>query len=370
MYILELSLDKVKPDGAYHRLKVKVNRDGLQLQARRGYFAPKPENGKTEKYKSGVDKAAIDKTETSKAESSKTEKDTEKDRANVITGSISSEHANPANNVAADTRGSDNKLTTRVLNWAPPIVDAPFHSGVSSTPCVLSDILEQAGARAGELYTSLQSFSAQERIEYQSSDHMGYLQDARTGNFDYVVIFQSTPSGTTVQESRQPKRGSRLLATFTQDIGLPEMALMFLPEIQDDYEMSCEGTAEWNGQRTRIIHFVNRKDKPGHTLSFHDSKGKIFPAKLKGRAWIAVNSGEVLYMETSLLEEIPGTKVRHSYLSISYTPVLFQSRNVRMLLPQTVDAYCDFEDHRTITYHTFTDFMLFSVQTNQAIEKH
>jgi VWFA-related protein len=42
VYLLEFSLDKVKPDGAYHHLKVKVDRPGLQLQSRRGYFAPKP----------------------------------------------------------------------------------------------------------------------------------------------------------------------------------------------------------------------------------------------------------------------------------------------------------------------------------------
>jgi VWFA-related protein len=38
VYVLELALNDVKPDGTYHRLKVKVDRDGLQLQARRGYF--------------------------------------------------------------------------------------------------------------------------------------------------------------------------------------------------------------------------------------------------------------------------------------------------------------------------------------------
>jgi VWFA-related protein len=46
VYVLELSLENVKPDGTYHSLKVKVDRSGLQLQARRGYFAPKQEKRK------------------------------------------------------------------------------------------------------------------------------------------------------------------------------------------------------------------------------------------------------------------------------------------------------------------------------------
>jgi VWFA-related protein len=46
IYVLELSLADVKPNGSYHRLKVKVDRDGVQLQARRGYFVPKPQKAK------------------------------------------------------------------------------------------------------------------------------------------------------------------------------------------------------------------------------------------------------------------------------------------------------------------------------------
>jgi VWFA-related protein len=42
VYLLELSLDHVKPDGAYHHLKVKVDRDQLKVDARRGYVAPQP----------------------------------------------------------------------------------------------------------------------------------------------------------------------------------------------------------------------------------------------------------------------------------------------------------------------------------------
>jgi VWFA-related protein len=46
VYLLEFSLETVKPDGAYHRLKVKVDRDGLKVQARRGYFAPAQQKNK------------------------------------------------------------------------------------------------------------------------------------------------------------------------------------------------------------------------------------------------------------------------------------------------------------------------------------
>lgn len=41
VYLLEMSLQNVMHDGAYHLLKVKVNDDKLKLQARRGYYAPK-----------------------------------------------------------------------------------------------------------------------------------------------------------------------------------------------------------------------------------------------------------------------------------------------------------------------------------------
>lgn len=46
VYVLELSLDDVKPDGDYHRLKVKVDRSGAQVQARHGYYAPPPAKSK------------------------------------------------------------------------------------------------------------------------------------------------------------------------------------------------------------------------------------------------------------------------------------------------------------------------------------
>jgi VWFA-related protein len=46
LYLLEFSAGNVKQNGSYHRLKVKVNQDGLTLQSRKGYFAPKAQEKK------------------------------------------------------------------------------------------------------------------------------------------------------------------------------------------------------------------------------------------------------------------------------------------------------------------------------------
>jgi VWFA-related protein len=46
VYLLELSLQNVKQDGPYHSLKVKVDKEGLTLKARLGYFAPRAAQSK------------------------------------------------------------------------------------------------------------------------------------------------------------------------------------------------------------------------------------------------------------------------------------------------------------------------------------
>jgi VWFA-related protein len=40
VYLLELPLEGIRPDGTWHRLSVKTSRTGAHLQARQGYFAP------------------------------------------------------------------------------------------------------------------------------------------------------------------------------------------------------------------------------------------------------------------------------------------------------------------------------------------
>jgi VWFA-related protein len=366
IYILEFSLGNVKRDGAYHRLQVKLDQGGLKIQARRGYFAPNPD--KEIARSTAVAAPAVPQT-TAGAISPLAPSPAQPPPAASANAAAPPVASTPAPRKRKDEEKAPNN---KDLFWYPPNIDAPLRSLSSSPPCPLSTVLEHAGARADDLVRNLQNFTAQEKIEYRIIGSMAHLLEQGEGAFDYTVVFKQQPQGLAVEEARMPERGSRAIPASGQDIGLPELALIFLSNFQDDYEMKCEGAAEWNGKPTWVIHFQQRKEREGHTASF-SAKGVVHPAKLKGRAWIAQDSsddsGELVHLETSLMEPVPAANVRFMYLSIDYAPVQFRTQNVKVWLPQAANAYGDFGDHRTIVSHTFTNFLLFSVQTDQVIEK-
>ena len=49
VYVLEFATDGVKANGAYHQLKVNVDRTGVQVQARKGYVARRDERTRAKK---------------------------------------------------------------------------------------------------------------------------------------------------------------------------------------------------------------------------------------------------------------------------------------------------------------------------------
>jgi hypothetical protein len=95
------------------------------------------------------------------------------------------------------------------------------------------------------------------------------------------------------------------------DKGLPALALIFYPALQTDYEMSCDGFSEWKERPAWIVHFRQIKGKRPRTLTMdtaaevgapNRTTTELRPLRLKGRAWIAVDSGQVMHLETNLVD--------------------------------------------------------------------
>lgn len=255
------------------------------------------------------------------------------------------------------------------LHWDPPNVDGLVPSLSATPPCSLTDVLKLAGERATELVTHLQNFNAQERIRYSQTDELGMPEVVRDAKFDYLVDFGEISAVPKVHETRTPLASPADASLgATADRGLAILALIFYPALQDDYDMRCEGYSQWNGQPAWVIYFRQSKAKHVRTFGIRTS-AQTYPISLKGRAWIAADSGQVMHLETNMMHGIAAIGLQGGAVSVDYAPVKFHTQDVEIWLPQSAVAYSDYGRRRMIFGHTFSDFQLFSVQTQQVIEK-
>jgi VWFA-related protein len=260
------------------------------------------------------------------------------------------------------------KESASALDWDPPQVDAPVPSISATQPCALPDVLKQAGARAEELVKHLQNFDAHEQIRFEQTDPQGVMEKSMAAKFDYLVDF-GEQSRHKLHETRTllPGTADRDLSALV-DMGLPAFAMIFNPALQSDYEMRCEGLSQWNNQPAWVVYFAQSKGKRPRTVSMGTAMN-VYPVSLKGRAWIAADWGQIMHLETNLVEGIVVLQLRANAVSVDYAPVKFQSQNAEVWLPQSAVVYTEYYQRRTIIRHTFSDFQLFSVRTQQVIEK-
>lgn len=62
------------------------------------------------------------------------------------------------------------------------------------------------------------------------------------------------------------------------------------------------------------------------------------------------------------MPQIPLVK---EHLSVDYRPVHFKKENEDLWLQQSAEVFMDFRGHRYRRKHTFSDFLLFSVDVDQ-----
>ena len=130
--------------------------------------------------------------------------------------------------------------------------------------------------------------------------------------------------------------------------------------------MTCEGLGEWEGRPAWQVRFEQRADRPNTTLSFRVNQGS-YNVNLRGRAWILVDSYQVARLETDLVQSIPKIRLRLYHQSVEYRPARSSINNLELWLPSSTELYMDFQGRRFYREHSFTDFRIFSVDTQYRV---
>jgi Tfp pilus assembly protein PilF len=266
------------------------------------------------------------------------------------------------------------ELSARLLlplpsNWLPPGVDEKVPPVESGASCDLNEIIRMSGKRTEEFVANVDRFTATETVTHESIDKWGLASHKARLAFDYVVSIQEVRRGwLSVSEYRGHGDSLTKFPDGIASVGLSALVLIFHPYNAGNFAMTCEGLTHWNGAPAWQVYFRQRPDKP-NTIRIYKIgiSGPAYPVALKGRAWIAADTYQILRLETDIIAPLPEIRLAADRMAIEYGPVHFQTRKLDMWLPQNAEVYYDWRGHRTHRRHSFSNYLLFSVEDKQNI---
>jgi tetratricopeptide (TPR) repeat protein len=323
-------------------------------------------------------------------------RDGEKDRAMAILQSYLHEH--PADDAAqkelasitsgATTASSlsvnDSAVASAatalppVNNWLPPDVDEKMppvekaEAGEKAGPgaaCDIATVVAGVGSRVQELVGNVDRYTATESLYHETINKWGTASSTETRKFNYLAsIGEIRPGYFDVEEYRDARGAAVGFPEGIATLGLPSMALLFHPHNAESFDVVCEGLTHWDGVPVWQVHFRQRPDKPNTMRSYREgAEGQSRPVAMKGRAWIAVDSYQLVRLETDLIAPLPEIQLYADHTIIDYGPVHFRGGSTELWLPTSGEVFFHWKNHRIHRRHTFDKFLLFSVDDKQKI---
>jgi Tfp pilus assembly protein PilF len=254
-------------------------------------------------------------------------------------------------------------------NWLPPDVDQQKLVLDPGATCQLDDVIHATGDRVKELVENVSRFTATENVEHSKLSPLGLQISRETRKFDYLVEIR--PFGVHDLDVQEYRNGSASAQQFPGRIGtngLPTLALVFHPFYQEKYQYTCEGRGVWRNKPAWLVHFQQRADRKSAMLVYRVGS-KSYAVGLKGRAWIDATSLQILAIETDTMRPVPEIRLMRDHQLIEYGPVGFKNDTLHLWLPKSADWYSSLSGQRYHRRHTFSHFLLFSVDDSQKIGK-
>lgn len=290
------------------------------------------------------------------------------ERGSRVSESEDLQPGSASSTTAAKKLLADSRTSLPETTWQPPGIDSAKPVVASGVTCPYDRVVDEAGKRVEELVNDVGRFAAVEEMLHERLDELGNPTSKETRKFDYAALITPTqqPGTIRVDEFRTQRYEVEDPPDNIADNGFAALALVFHPGMRDDFQMTCEGLGELHGQATWLVHFQQRTDRYNHIQSFMVG-GNAYPVNLKGRAWITADKFQIVRIESEMIKPQPEVQMLAEHQVTEYGPVSFAAKNVELWLPKTAEVYLHLRGRRYYRRHSFGNYMLFSVDTQEKV---
>jgi len=212
--------------------------------------------------------------------------------------------------------------------------------------------------------SQLGNLHCKEAVTQQKLSPSGHVQTTEHSSFDYLVMMEGTGDDFQLNESRletkaAPHRPLPMLVTN----GFSTMLLVFHPYYSGSFEFERGPEEMVDGVQAVTVRFKHiRGQRSLAALALHNRE---FPLELQGTAWLNKKTGQVLKMESTLVDEMTDIGLRSLNVHVDYKLVQLGADIGSMTLPVLATVEVTTPRQRWRNTHAFTDYKVFGAEAEQ-----
>jgi hypothetical protein len=192
----------------------------------------------------------------------------------------------------------------------------------------------------------------------------GHVEASERAKYDYLIMMDGSGDDFQLNESRIESSASRrkqLPMLITN--GFSTALLVFHPYYRDGFQFDAGAEETVDGRPAVPIHFSHIKGR--RTPAALALRGREYPLELQGTAWIDKQSGEVVKLDASLMNDMSDIGLRSLGIHVEYKTANLGKTSSNMTLPAlaVVDVTTPRQHWRNT--HVFDGYKSFSAEAEQ-----
>ena len=237
-------------------------------------------------------------------------------------------------------------------------------SAITSPAQNSADFPVQAQKQVVKYISELANLHCKEMVTQEKLSSSGHVQSTERSSYDYLVMMQGTGDDFQLNESRlETKSGGHKALPMLVTNGFSTLLLVFHPYYSGAFEFT-RGTEEMvNGSPALTVHFKHIHGQ--RTLAALALRNREFPLELQGTAWLDKNTGQVLKMESTLIDDMSDIGLRSLNVHVDYRQIHLSGTTGDMTLPVLASVEVTTPKQHWRNTHAFTDYKIFGAEAQQ-----
>jgi len=241
------------------------------------------------------------------------------------------------------------------------------HLDPAGSQDMLPQILARVGTTVVDFYDNFSNTTCTEHIISTVDTPLKTLEAHYNVKFNYVALAKRGADKTRLQEFRTDSKGG-LVQLQSQGApvttGFVAMTVHFHPDYQRDSRFRYLGREMMEAKNTHVVAFAQRPEVARHVggVEFEHKTAIVF---LQGVAWIDPVSFQILRLRTDIQRPELNVDLRGETTQVEYSEMTFKQSGKTLRLPREVTVSGQLSKYVFHNRHSYSDYRLFVVQTEE-----